>query len=231
MSCNYFSLSNALKLSTDKSAPVVVSTPEGPLVLTPADGVTANATFHPTGTSEGGPTYVTSPEFGTFESPRPLGFGGGDPYGRHPDAGEIYSQPHPEFATPGRNPGGGPGGHGPEGQFIPYYKVAPGGAPGGPHIPSPDSGIGDLNASKYSPSPSPRESQEESLNCSLDPGQQESFSTYPDSEILNDIGGTARKPWHDYSRQNEEKVNIPKLNNHYGFKYTLESPTSSSVRR
>ena len=60
-------------------------------------------------------------------------------------------------------------------------------------------------------------------------GQPESFD-YPHADILNDIG--SRKPWHhDYGRPNEEKVVIPKLCNNYGFKYTLEAPTSSSVRK
>ena len=62
-------------------------------------------------------------------------------------------------------------------------------------------------------------------------GQPESFAEYPHADILNDIG--ARKPWHhDYGRPNEEKVIIPKMpNNPYGFKYVLEAPTSSSVRK
>ena len=60
----------------------------------------------------------------------------------------------------------------------------------------------------------------------------ESFDTYPHTDILNDIGGP-RKPWHqDYGRPNEEKIVIPKLpDSPYGFKYILEAPTSSSVRR
>ena len=41
----------------------------------------------------------------------------------------------------------------------------------------------------------------------------EGFGTnYPHDDILNDIG---RKPWSDY-RQNEEKVNIPKIFTPYG---------------
>ena len=60
-------------------------------------------------------------------------------------------------------------------------------------------------------------------------GQPESFDSYPHADILNEIGG--RKAWHhDYGRPNEEKVIIQKLHNNYGFKYTLEAPTSSSVR-
>lgn len=59
----------------------------------------------------------------------------------------------------------------------------------------------------------------------------ESFDPYPHSDILNDIG--ARKPWNqDYNRPNEEKIVIPKTpETPYGFKYVLEAPTSSSVRR
>ena len=61
---------------------------------------------------------------------------------------------------------------------------------------------------------------------------QESFDTYPHADILNDIGGP-RKPWHqDYDRPNEEKIVIPKMpETPYGFKYILEGPSSSSVRR
>ena len=63
----------------------------------------------------------------------------------------------------------------------------------------------------------------------LSAGQPESFDSYPHADILNEIGG--RKAWHhDYGRPNEEKVIIQKLHNNYGFKYTLEAPTSSSVR-
>jgi hypothetical protein len=69
------------------------------------------------------------------------------------------------------------------------------------------------------------------MNHSLFLGQQqESFENYPHADILDGIG--ARKPWHhDYGRQNEEKINIPKIYSPYGFKYTLEAATSSSVRK
>jgi transcription factor CP2-like protein len=45
---------------------------------------------------------------------------------------------------------------------------------------------------------------------------------------------TIRRPWHEnYNRANSEneKVQIPKVYSHYGFKYYLDAPTSSSVRK
>ncbi|KAJ1524392.1 hypothetical protein ONE63_010892 [Megalurothrips usitatus] len=40
------------------------------------------------------------------------------------------------------------------------------------------------------------------------------------------------RPWHDFGRQNDaDKIQIPKLYSSYGFKYTLETPISTSQRR
>ncbi len=64
------------------------------------------------------------------------------------------------------------------------------------------------------------------------------FDSYPHSDLLNDLGGArnagaggATRNWQDFGRQNDEKIHIPKLYNPYGFRYTLEAATSSSVRR
>jgi len=50
--------------------------------------------------------------------------------------------------------------------------------------------------------------------------------------ILND-NTISRKPWHDYGSRNSdtEKIQIPKLYSPYGFRYVLDAPTSSAVRR
>lgn len=40
------------------------------------------------------------------------------------------------------------------------------------------------------------------------------------------------RPWHDFGRQNDaDKIQIPKVYSNYGFKYTLETPISTSQRR
>ncbi|XP_052123729.1 protein grainyhead-like isoform X2 [Frankliniella occidentalis] len=40
------------------------------------------------------------------------------------------------------------------------------------------------------------------------------------------------RPWHDFGRQNDaDKIQIQKLYTNYGFKYTLETPISTSQRR
>ena len=54
---------------------------------------------------------------------------------------------------------------------------------------------------------------------------------YSTQHILNE--NTIRKPWHDYGSRNTdtEKVQIPKVFSPFGFHYTLDAPTSSSVRR
>ncbi|CAB4057633.1 TFCP2 [Lepeophtheirus salmonis] len=64
--------------------------------------------------------------------------------------------------------------------------------------------------------------------ASPDSGQNESFE-YPHADIINDM--TNRKPWHEYGRQSEEKIHIDKIFSPYGFRYTLEAASSSSVRR
>jgi len=195
----------SLKLSDKgQGAPVVVSTSEGPVVLTAAD--LTNAAFQtPVSNPENGPPFASSADFATFDAPRPINYPPGDQYR---PVGEIYCAQPPPGEYPPRMGNS-------DGQFVPYqYKVEPCSTPvpNGPHINSPDSGIGDP-----------------SLNASHPP---ESFDTYPHADILNDIGGT-RKPWHqDYGRPNEEKIVIPKMpDSPYGFKYILEAPTSSSVRR
>lgn len=78
-------------------------------------------------------------------------------------------------------------------------------------LPSPDSGIGPDQMT-------PREIVNESFD-------------YSTQNILDQ--NTIRRPWHDYGRANSdtEKVQIPKLYSHYGFKYYLDAATSSSVRR
>jgi hypothetical protein len=133
----FFSLTG-LKPS-DKTSPVVVSTTNGPVVLTSAD--LANATFQPVVTSaDGGPSYVST-DFSPFDSPRPVSYSG-DPYRSESD---LYCTPSGEFGQRIVTS---------DGQFLPYqYKVAHNGAVGGGpanHINSPDSGIGDpsINASK-----------------------------------------------------------------------------------
>jgi len=132
---------------------------------------------------------------------RPISYSGPDPY--RPN--DIYCVPGGEYpAQRSINS---------DGVMTSYYKIEPGTTPvpNANNINSPDSGIGDptLNASH----------------------PQEPFDTYPHADILNEIGN--RKPWHqDYGRPNEEKIVIPKAPpTPYGFKYTLEAPTSSSVRK
>jgi len=194
----------SLKLS-DKAGhghPVVVTTSEGPVVLTAAD--LTNAAFQTSvANQENGPPFTNSGDFATFDAPRPINYPPGDQYR---PVGELYCAPPGDYPQRMTNS---------DGQFVPYqYKVEPCSTPvpNANHINSPDSGIGDptLNASH----------------------QPESFDTYPHADILNDIGGP-RKPWHqDYGRPNEEKIVVPKLpDSPYGFKYILETPTSSSARR
>merc|ERR1719350_2286847 len=93
------------------------------------------------------------------------------------------------------------------------YSIYSSGTPGlSVDLPSPDSGIGDQIT--------PR-------------GIVDSDSSfeYSTQHILNE--NTIRKPWHDYGSRNTdtEKVQIPKVYSPFGFHYTLDAPTSSSVRR
>lgn len=193
-----------LKAPHDKGPPVVVSTTDGHVVALSAADLN-NATFTSVATSGADNSPYAQADFPQFDAGRPIVYPG-EPYRTEAD---LYTTAAPaDFAT---RAGGGSG----EGQFVPYpYKGGgpaggpAGGTPGAPHINSPDSGIGDPT---------------------LNAGQPESFDTYPHADILNDIGG--RKPWHDYGRQNDEKIHIAKTFSQYGFKYTLEAPTSSSVRR
>lgn len=193
---------DAIQLATLKlSDKHVVTTTEGPVVLSAAD--LSNVTFQTAvPTSDGTHGFAPTPDFGSFE--RPISYSGPDPY--RPN--DIYCVPGGEY------PGGPQRGINSDGVMTSYYKIEPGTTPVGPNannINSPDSGIGDptLNASH----------------------SQEPFDTYPHADILNEIGN--RKPWHqDYGRPNEEKIVIPKAPpTPYGFKYTLEAPTSSSVRK
>ena len=138
---NIFSLAS-LKLS-DKSAPVVVTTSEGPVVLTAADLTNAAFQTSVSGNPENGPPFATSTDFATFDAPRSISYPG-DQY--RPAVGEIYCAPTGEYPQRMINS---------DGQFVPYqYKVEPCSTPvpNANHINSPDSGIGDptLNASKLS---------------------------------------------------------------------------------
>lgn len=132
---------SCLKLS-DKSSPVVVTTSEGPVVLTAAD--LTNAAFQTTANADG--AFPAPTDFAAFDAAtRPvISTYPGDQYRPAASAvGEIYCAPgdYPSRMTNS------------DGQFVPYqYKVEPCStpAPNANHINSPDSGIGDpsLNASK-----------------------------------------------------------------------------------
>ena len=137
----FFSLAS-LKLS-DKAGhghPVVVTTSEGPVVLTAAD--LTNAAFQTSvANQENGPPFNNSADFATFDAPRPINYPPGDQYR---PVGELYCAPPGDYPQRMTNS---------DGQFVPYqYKVEPCSTPvpNANHINSPDSGIGDptLNASK-----------------------------------------------------------------------------------
>jgi len=85
-------------------------------------------------------------------------------------------------------------------------------------LPSPDSGIGEQITT-----PRGMVDGDTSFEFTKEP--------YSTQHILNE--NTIRKPWHDYGSRNTdtEKVQIPKVFSPFGFHYTLDAPTSSSVRR
>ena len=119
---------------------MVVTTSEGPVVLTAAD--LTNAAFQTSvANQENGPPFTNSGDFATFDAPRPINYPPGDQYR---PVGELYCAPPGDYPQRMTNS---------DGQFVPYqYKVEPCSTPvpNANHINSPDSGIGDptLNASK-----------------------------------------------------------------------------------
>jgi len=230
-----------------KSNPVVVSTPQGPLVLSTTDISNSGGAY----STQPPPVVVTSHIGGggvtpVQQPPPPPPGAAADPY--HPDFSpfsdparamyppeqfrtepDLYGQaPSPDFGGPNVPRSAN------DVQYVQYhYKgdvggVPPlGGTPGGAQV-SPDSGIGESPTGGVGgvvapppPPPPPPGSQPEAPPPFGDAGG------YPHSELLSDI---SRKPWNDY-RQNEEKINIAKDFSPYGFKYTFEAATSSSQRR
>lgn len=204
-----------LKSSLDSkngSPPVVVTTSDGQVVLSTD---LSNATFVPVGPPHGGPN--DHPSYGADFPGTPFDGSGrviyqGDSY-RTSDNDMYNPAPSPDFASTVQRVVSG------DVQFVQYhYKGGSGGPPlgpqissgppgHGPHLNSPDSGIGD-NA--------------------LNQGPPEGFDNYPHSDILND---SYRKWNNEFRAPNEEKIQIPKIFTPYGFKYTMETPTSGSVRR
>ena len=130
-----FSSLSGLKLN-EKPAGVVVSSPDGPVFLTPAD-LTSSSVQPVVTSADGTPGFAT--DFTTFEAPRTISYQDT----QYRPENELYCTSG-EFANQRIATNS-------DGHFVPYqYKVAPGPLTNHSVINSPDSGIGELNnASKY----------------------------------------------------------------------------------
>jgi len=137
------------------------------------------------------------------------------------DPPSFYTSSSPVEGGPGRMYGGGdsyrdqeiyPGDAGYRSQNT-GYSLYSGNTGLSVDLPSPDSGIG---PDQITPK-----------------GFVDSDSSFDYTQnILND-NTIPRKPWHDYGSRNSdsEKIQIPKVYTPYGFRYNLDAPTSSAVRR
>ena len=124
----FFSLSG-LKLN-EKPAGVVVSSPDGPVFLTPAD-LTSSSVQPVVTSADGTPAFAT--DFTTFEAPRTISYQDT----QYRPENELYCTSG-EFANQRIANS--------DGHFVPYqYKVAQGPLTNHSVINSPDSGIGELN--------------------------------------------------------------------------------------
>lgn len=206
---------NLLKspLDSKSGSPPVVVTTDGHVVLSTDLN---NSTFVPVGPPHG--VSNDHPPYGNDFPGPPFDSSGrsiypGDSY-RTVDSDMYNPAPSPDFASTVQRVVNG------DVQFVQYHYKGGSGPPLGPSIPqgppghgpnphmnSPDSGIGD---------------------AALNQGHSDGFDGYPHAEILND----SYRKWNtDFRAPTEEKIQIPKVFSPYGFKYTMESPTSGSVRR
>ncbi|XP_071748149.1 protein grainyhead isoform X3 [Lepeophtheirus salmonis] len=149
-----------------------------------------------------GPTHFSTGDFGSYEAASRAIYSTSSESTSYRSESEIYNSSGQNFVQRGSVS---------EVQYVQYnpYKSGSSTLSGANQIASPDSGIG------------------ESTNIT-GASQNESFE-YPHADIINDM--TNRKPWHEYGRQSEEKIHIDKIFSPYGFRYTLEAASSSSVRR
>ncbi|GLH11960.1 Protein grainyhead [Gryllus bimaculatus] len=102
-------------------------------------------------------------------------------------------------------------------------------------LPSPDSGIGTESITPRDQAALQQQFDYAELCQSgalmADPMAARGAAPPPGSTTPTTPGGGRSRPWHDFGRQNDDKIQIPKLYLQYGFKYHLESPISTSQRR